>query len=69
MAVFCERLRELRNERGFTQKELAEHLNITPRAYQYYEQGERFPDFHGLLALADYLGVKIDYLVGRTDEP
>lgn len=43
-------------------------LSITPRAYQYYEEGKRFPDFHGLLKIADCLHISIDYLVGRKDE-
>lgn len=46
-----------------------EYLGISTRAYQYYESGERYPDFEGLLALADYFQVSIDYLVGRSDEP
>ena len=42
---------------------------MTCRAYQYYEAGERYPDFENLIVLANYLGVSIDYLVGRTDNP
>ena len=48
---------------------VADHLGLTCRAYQYYEGGKGFPDYHGLLALAEYFGVSIDYLVGRTDNP
>lgn len=48
---------------------MGEYLGISTRAYQYYESGERYPDFEGLLALADYFQVSIDYLVGRSDEP
>ena len=69
MNLFKERLKELRTARRATQKELGEYLGISTRAYQYYEQGERYPDFEGLLALADYFKVSIDYLVGRSDEP
>ena len=64
---FKVRLKAIRIERGITLKEISEHLGITMRAYQYYESGERYPDFKGLIALADYLDVSIDYLVGRTD--
>ena len=38
-----ERLKHLRITNNCTQKEIAEYLNITLRAYQYYEVGERFP--------------------------
>ena len=44
----------------------AAHLGITVRAYRYYEEGKRYPDFQGLIALADYFGVTLDDLVGRT---
>ena len=47
---------------------MADLLGITPRAYQYYEEGKRYPDFRGLLLLAEHLNVSIDYLVGRTDD-
>ena len=67
MDCFNIRLKEIRKERGATLKTVSEHLGISIRAYQYYESGERYPDFHGLIALADYLDVSIDYLVGRTD--
>ena len=66
MADFCERLKQLRSSRGSLQKDLAEYLNITVRAYQHYETGTRYPDYEGLQKLADYFDVGIDYLTGRT---
>lgn len=68
MEVFSVRLREMRLKRGVRQKDMADLLGITPRAYQYYEEGKRYPDFRGLLLLAEHLNVSIDYLVGRTDD-
>lgn len=67
MHLFAFRLQELRKEKRATQNDLAECLGITARAYRYYEEGKRYPDFQGLLTLADYFGVSLDYLVGRTD--
>ena len=64
---FCERIRELRNERDMTQKEVAAGLEIGYRAYQYSELEQRYPDFHGLIAIADFFDVSLDYLVGRSD--
>lgn len=67
MANFSERIRLLRKERGFKQKELAEALGLAARSYQCYEYGERFPDFTGLIAIADFFDVSLDYLVGRSE--
>ena len=67
MELFSVILREERLKLGIKQKDMAGLLSITPRAYQ-YEEGKRFPDFHGLLKIADCLHISIDYLVGRKDE-
>jgi len=67
MEIFKIRLKECRIERNISIKEIHEYLGISDRAYRYYESGQRYPDFKGLIALADYLDVSIDYLVGRTD--
>lgn len=68
MDLFAVRLQELRKEKKVPQKELAERLGISVRAYHYYEEGKRYPDFQGLLTLADFYGVSLDYLVGRTEQ-
>ena len=34
-----------------------------------YETGMREADYKTLIAIADYFGVSIDYLLGRTDNP
>ncbi|WP_298024845.1 helix-turn-helix domain-containing protein [uncultured Dysosmobacter sp.] len=67
MKIFAQRLRELRNSRRVYQKEMAEYLGISVRGYQCYEAGQNYPDVKGLIALADYFGVTLDYLVGRSD--
>ena len=68
MAKFSERLRELRKERGLKQKEMAEICGIKVRNYQQYEYDENYPTVPGLVSLADYFGVSLDYLMGRKDE-
>lgn len=68
MEKFSERLRELRKERGLKQKEMAEVCGIKVRSYQQYEYDENYPTVLGLLFLADYFGVSLDYLMGRKDE-
>jgi len=68
MIKFSERVRELRQEKGVKQREMADVLQIKLRSYQNYEGGERRPDYEGLVALADYFGVTTDYLLGRSDQ-
>lgn len=69
MSIFSERLLLLRHENGLSQKECAKKLQISPRACAYYEAGEREPQLSVLIRMADFYGVSIDYLAGRTDIP
>lgn len=63
------RLKELRKKRGISQVRLALDLNTTQNSISRYETGERQADYDMLIAIADYFGVSIDYLLGRTDNP
>ena len=67
--VFQERLRLTRNEKGVSQKQVADGVNITEVGYQNYEVGRRKPNFDVLISLADFFNVSLDYLVGRSDNP
>ncbi len=67
MRDFSEILKELRLERKISQKALGELLGITDRNIRFYENGSHRPDFDGLLILADYFQVSLDYLTGRTE--
>jgi len=67
--IFSERLLELRKSRHLTQKQVCEGVGMSVLGYQRYEYGEREPSFQKLLALADFFGVSLDYLTGRTDNP
>ena len=63
--TFAERLRELREERNITQKELGSHLGISPRMVSFYESGAHFPrDAKMLIDIAAFFGVTVDYLLG-----
>ncbi len=68
MATFSERLLLLRNEKKFTQAAVAKATEITSRTYQRYEAGEREATVSVLIHMADFYGVSIDYLVGRSDQ-
>ena len=70
MIILCKRLKELRKEKGLTQKNVADYLGINMRTYQYYEGKDdkaHRPDLETLVILADYFDVTLDYLVGRSD--
>ena len=69
MAKFHNRLRELREEKGESQKAIASYLQITERSLQYYESGDREPSIKNIEKLATYFGVTTDYILGRTNDP
>jgi len=62
------RLRQLREEKGVNQVEVAQHLNISRVAYSQYETGKRQMNYESLDLLAGYFCVSVDYLLGRIDE-
>lgn len=64
-----QRLRELRQEKNWRQKDVADKLGITESAYGYYEQGRREPSVTVLERLSQIYGVSVDYLLGLTDDP
>lgn len=64
--AFADILRQLREERQLSQKDIAGHLGITRQAVALYELGKREPDYRILKTLADFFGVSVDYLLGRT---
>ena len=68
MSTFSARLQQVRQERGFSRKEIAEILQVTPRAYQYYDEGKREPDYDKLILLSRHLNISADYLLGFTDK-
>lgn len=68
MATFGERVTELRKERGLKQREMADICGVKVRSYQRYEYDTGYPEVPGLVFLADYFGVSLDYLMGRKDE-
>jgi len=63
-----ERIKELRISRGFTQKGLADALNVSRSTVAMWETGKSQPDNLALNKLADLLTTTCDYLLGRTDE-
>ena len=58
------KLRELREQKGVTQKEVANAIGCTATVYSRYERGDREPDISTLCSLADYFEVSTDTLIG-----
>lgn len=67
MATFAERLRSLRQEKGWSQQRLADNLKLSKSSVNMYERGEREPGFETMEAIADLFNVDMNYLYGRTD--
>ena len=67
MMIFKERLKELRLERNISQQELGKLLNASKMAISHWENGHSEPSISQLIFLANYFGVTVDYLVGKTD--
>ncbi len=67
MEIFAKRLRELREERGLIQGELADKIGISRQSVTLYERETRVPDIEVLAKLAEFFEVTSDYLIGLTD--
>ncbi len=65
--LFAERLYQLRIEKGLKREDVAKVLECSVSAVGNYENGNRTPDFDGLIKLADLFSTTTDYLLGRTD--
>ena len=59
-------VRDLREDKDKTQKDIAEYLHMQLTVYQRYERGERELPLWAAIKLADYYDVTLDYLVGRA---
>ena len=68
MATFAERVKELRLEHGLTQDKLGKVIGVKHFSIYSYEKGRACTEMKSLVAMADYFGVSIDYLAGRTDK-
>lgn len=69
MLMYQNRIRDLREDRDLKQKHLAELLQVHQTTYSDYELGQLNIPVSALHTLADFYGVSVDYLLGRTDEP
>lgn len=67
MKSFQNRLKELREEKGLSQSQLAKETNLTQAAISLWEDGLRVPTAPSIIVLAQYFKVSTDYLLGVED--
>lgn len=63
------RIRNLREDRDLTQREIAAYLNCSQRVYSNYELGQRDIPTDILIRLSAFYNVSVDYLLGLTENP
>jgi len=69
MTLLIDRLRTLREQRGWSQRELARLCKIGESLIRKYESGLSEPSTTSLKLIAEALDVSADYLIGLVDEP
>ncbi len=67
MSIFATRLKELRNERQLSMKQLAKMINVTDGAISNWENDVNEPKISYLIRLAEFFHVSADYLLGLKD--
>lgn len=63
-----ERIRNLREDKDLTQKQVGEFLNMSQTGYNQYEIGKNDIPTRILINLADFYNTSVDYLLGLTDQ-
>ena len=67
---FNNKLYELRKQKGFSQEELANRLNVSRQTVSKWEVGDSTPDMEKLVAISDLFGISLDELVmNKAPEP
>lgn len=62
-------LKKYREEKGITQIRLSIEAGVSQETISAYENSKAFPSAETLIKMADFLGVSIDFLLDRTDNP
>lgn len=68
MQIFSKRLKDLRCERGISQKALADALNYTQSNVSEWEKGTVEPRLGAIKSISLFFNVSSDYLLGFTDD-
>lgn len=62
------RIRDLREDNDYTQRQVAEYLHIKQNTYSQYENGQRALPIECLIALARLYDTSTDYILGITED-
>lgn len=65
---FAQRLKSLRNEKNYSQREMAALLNVVQVSYLRWEQGKTEPNINNICRLCEIFNVSSDYLLGLEDD-
>lgn len=66
--IFSEKLKLIRKNKGLTQEDLAEKLDISRQSIAKWESGQSFPEIYHLISLSNIFNVTVDHLVKDNDE-
>lgn len=66
--MLYKRIRDLREDKDLTQKQMGEILSCSQRVYSNYERGELDIPTEILIKLADFHNVSVDFILNRTDK-
>ena len=66
---FNENLKNARERKGMSQKDVAEEIGVAKSTYSLYESGNREPNVQTIKKIADVLSVSADDLLGLNEEP
>ncbi len=62
------RIKQLREEKGWSQRALAAKINANPKTVNFWERGVSEPSAGFVVALADIFECTADYVLGREDD-
>lgn len=65
--ILSKRIKELRQEKNLTQRQLAEKANTTATSISAYEKGQKNPSIEVLCNIANALETSVDWLCGNTE--
>lgn len=68
-SLLSRRLKNLREEKGYLQKFVADKVGVKSNTLSGYENGTRTPDLEMIINLAKLYNVTTDYLLGHSNEP
>ena len=66
--MFCDKLKQLREQSGIKQAALAHDVGVSRSAINAWEMGVSMPSVANLLTLCEIFHVSVDYLLGRSDD-